>query len=111
MCTGKRTDATLRLEYPKEYPKEDSENIQPNIPRNTSVRMEANNEQEGICVAIRIRPLNEVEVASGQSVAFQCIPQYNQIGQVRIRTIAIMILIITMVPSSSYGYNQGWALL
>ena len=38
---------------------------------------------DGISVAIRIRPLSETEVANGQGAAFQCIPKYNQIGQLK----------------------------
>ena len=45
--------------------------------------MEGVTEQDGICVAIRIRPLNELESSTGQTPAFQCIPQYNQIGQLK----------------------------
>ena len=36
---------------------------------------------EGICVAIRVRPLNGKELSSGQNIAFKCIPEYNAIVQ------------------------------
>jgi hypothetical protein len=39
--------------------------------------------EDGICVSIRIRPLSESEIAQNQGVAFQCIPKYNQIGQLK----------------------------
>ena len=45
--------------------------------------MEAAGDLDGISVAIRIRPLSETEVANGQGAAFQCIPKYNQIGQLK----------------------------
>ena len=45
--------------------------------------MEAINNQDGICVAIRIRPLSEHETTNGHGVAFQSIPKYNQIGQLK----------------------------
>lgn len=37
---------------------------------------------EGISVAIRIRPLNEREVNSGQEKIFRCQGQYNAVSQV-----------------------------
>jgi len=36
---------------------------------------------EGIRVAIRMRPLNEREINSGQSSIFKCISQYNAVAQ------------------------------
>eukprot|EP01041_Mallomonas_annulata_P002987 gene2987-5859_t len=36
---------------------------------------------EGICVAIRLRPLNSREINSGQASVFQCLPEYNSITQ------------------------------
>lgn len=45
--------------------------------------METAGDLDGISVAIRIRPLSDTEVANGQGAAFQCIPKYNQIGQLK----------------------------
>lgn len=42
--------------------------------------MESN--QEGICVAIRMRPLNERELSSGQHELFRCLPN-NSVGQLK----------------------------
>lgn len=39
--------------------------------------------KEGICVGIRIRPLNDREVSSGQQPIFRCLPQTNTICQVK----------------------------
>ena len=36
---------------------------------------------DGICVAIRMRPMNERELSSGQLPVFRCIPQHNAISQ------------------------------
>jgi Kinesin motor domain len=43
--------------------------------------MEATIHPDSIAVAIRIRPLSESENAGGHGVAFERIPNYNQIGQ------------------------------
>lgn len=37
--------------------------------------------KEGICVAIRMRPLNERENSSGQQSIFRCLPNTNTIYQ------------------------------
>jgi hypothetical protein len=42
------------------------------------VEMEHN---EGICVGIRMRPLNEKELGSGQSAVFKCLPNSNSVCQ------------------------------
>jgi centromeric protein E len=39
--------------------------------------------QEGICVAIRMRPMNEKEINTGQEKLFSCNPQSNSISQIR----------------------------
>jgi hypothetical protein len=36
---------------------------------------------EGICVAIRMRPLNDREISTGQEKIFKCLPLYNAISQ------------------------------
>lgn len=41
----------------------------------------SNSQKEGICVGIRMRPLNEREISSGQSSLFKCIPHSNTIAQ------------------------------
>ena len=38
--------------------------------------------QEGICVAIRMRPLNERELSGGQHELFRCLPN-NSVGQLK----------------------------
>ena len=38
---------------------------------------------EGICVTIRMRPLNEREVSSGQAPVFKCLKQHNAVAQIR----------------------------
>lgn len=38
---------------------------------------------EGICVGIRMRPLNERELASGQQMLFQCMASANAVAQMR----------------------------
>jgi centromeric protein E len=43
--------------------------------------MEKQSNHEGICVAIRMRPLNEKEIASGQEKIYACHPQSNSISQ------------------------------
>ena len=45
--------------------------------------MEAVVDADSISVAIRIRPLSDVEIAAGHVAVFQCIPKCNQIGQLR----------------------------
>jgi hypothetical protein len=37
--------------------------------------------KEGICVGIRMRPLNERELSSGQQSIFKCLPNSNAISQ------------------------------
>lgn len=37
--------------------------------------------KEGICVGIRMRPLNEREISSGQQSIFRCLPNTNTICQ------------------------------
>ena len=39
--------------------------------------------REGICVAIRMRPLNEREKNSGQEKIFNCLPNYNAVAQLK----------------------------
>jgi hypothetical protein len=41
----------------------------------------SNNAKEGICVAIRMRPLNEREICSGQTSIFKSLPNSNSIAQ------------------------------
>ena len=43
--------------------------------------MEQAGSMEGICVGIRMRPLNEREISSGQSSIFRCLPHSNTIAQ------------------------------
>lgn len=38
---------------------------------------------EGICVGIRMRPLNERELAGGQQMLFQCMTHINAVAQMR----------------------------
>eukprot|EP01042_Synura_sphagnicola_P009343 gene9343-11995_t len=38
---------------------------------------------EGICVGIRMRPLNDRELTSGQQKLFQCVPSTNAVAQMR----------------------------
>lgn len=38
---------------------------------------------EGICVAIRMRPLNERELSGGQEAAFKCLKDYNAVAQLK----------------------------
>jgi len=38
---------------------------------------------EGICVAIRMRPLNERELTGGQQAVFQCLPGQNAVAQLK----------------------------
>ena len=38
---------------------------------------------EGICVGIRMRPLNEKELNSGQEMIFKCQTSYNAISQLK----------------------------
>ena len=45
--------------------------------------MEAIIHPDSISVAIRIRPLSESEIAGGHGIAFERIPKYNQIGQLK----------------------------
>lgn len=40
-------------------------------------------ESEKICVAIRMRPLNEREKSSGQEACFRCLPDQNAIVQLK----------------------------
>lgn len=53
--------------------------------------------KEGICVGIRIRPLNEREVSSGQQPIFRCLPQSNTIYQVKDGT---------PVEGQTYNYDK-----
>lgn len=39
--------------------------------------------EEGICVAIRMRPLNDRECTGGQQAVFQCLHGQNAIAQLR----------------------------
>ena len=39
--------------------------------------------KEGICVAIRMRPLNDREVSGGQEKIFSCATQTNSISQLK----------------------------
>ena len=39
--------------------------------------------REGICVGIRMRPLNEREISNGQDKIFRCINDRNAISQVK----------------------------
>ena len=39
--------------------------------------------KEGICVAIRMRPLNDREISSGQEKIFNCVKQSNSICQLK----------------------------
>ena len=41
------------------------------------------NQSEGICVAIRMRPLNEREITGGQEAVFRCMPQHNSVAQLK----------------------------
>jgi hypothetical protein len=43
--------------------------------------MEQAGSKEGICVGIRMRPLNEREISSGQVSIFRCLPHSNTIAQ------------------------------
>ncbi len=45
--------------------------------------MEKQSVNEGICVAIRMRPMNDRETLSGQEKIFGCNPQSNSISQLR----------------------------
>ena len=45
--------------------------------------MSAEQQQEGIQVAIRVRPLNEREITGGQSVSFQALVGQNAVAQLR----------------------------
>jgi Kinesin motor domain len=45
--------------------------------------MEAVVDADSISVAIRIRPLSDIEIAAGHVAIFQCIPKVNQIGQLK----------------------------
>ena len=38
---------------------------------------------EGICVAIRMRPLNEREITGGQEAVFRCTSKDNRISQLK----------------------------
>lgn len=38
---------------------------------------------EGICVAIRMRPLNEREISGGQEASFRCTSRDNRISQLK----------------------------
>jgi hypothetical protein len=38
---------------------------------------------EGICVAIRMRPLNDRETSGGQEAVFRCAPRENRISQIK----------------------------
>jgi hypothetical protein len=44
---------------------------------------QASNSSEGICVGIRMRPLNEKELNSGQEMIFKCQTSYNAISQLK----------------------------
>lgn len=45
--------------------------------------MEKQPQNEGICVAIRMRPMNEREINSGQSKLFCCDSENNSIAQLK----------------------------
>lgn len=45
--------------------------------------MEAIVHPDSISVAIRIRPLSESEIAGGHGIAFERIPNHNQVGQIK----------------------------
>lgn len=38
---------------------------------------------EGVCVAIRMRPLNDREISGGQEAAFRCTSKDNRIAQLK----------------------------
>ena len=42
----------------------------------------ATNQSEGICVGIRMRPLNEREKTAGQDKIFQCCTEINTVSQI-----------------------------
>ena len=48
----------------------------------SSVGNSASSKGEGICVGIRMRPLNEREIQSGQEKIFKCVPNCNAITQI-----------------------------
>jgi kinesin family protein 5 len=41
------------------------------------------NQAEGICVAIRMRPLNEREINGGQEAVFRCMTTQNSVVQLK----------------------------
>jgi len=41
-----------------------------------------NSKGEGICVGIRMRPLNDREILSGQDKIFKCVPHCNAITHI-----------------------------
>ena len=43
----------------------------------------SNPNSEGICVAIRMRPLNDRELSGGQEAVFKCITDHNAIAQLK----------------------------
>lgn len=45
--------------------------------------MEAVLDADSISVAIRIRPLSDIEIAAGHVAVFQRLPECNQIGQLK----------------------------
>lgn len=54
--------------------------------------------KEGICVAIRMRPLNEREITSGQQSIFRCPPNTNSIYQCKDGS--------TPIEGQTYNYDK-----
>ena len=57
------------------------------ISKSKEILMEQNMIQapatEGICVAIRMRPLNDRELSGGQEAVFRCTPKDNRVAQIK----------------------------
>lgn len=53
--------------------------------------------QEGICVAIRMRPLNDRELACGQDAVFRCSSTDNRISQLKENQV---------VEGQTYSYDK-----